>query len=462
MKRSLLHIIVSNILYLFLVAGNNFLLPRFTSVETYAAVKEYTLYITTYSTILTVGYTQGMYLKYGGKEISKLNSTDIGNNIVSFFFFMLPLSIVISLYGLSLNNLLLSMLGAGFLATNIENMYQTFYQATGEFKLYGIALNAARFLTLVINLFLIFVNRTDNPLLYVGVVPLIDISVVIYLTIVLNNKIHFLKSARFSLQIVKGNIKNGFILMLGDFVTKFFTSIDKWFIKYLMNTFCFAMYSFAVSMENLVNTFMTPVTVSMYNFFCKRPSIKRIRQLKELSIIYSLIVIAGAFPCKWILEHFIQNYISAATIMFLLFAAQGLSTIIRGIYVNKYKAEGRQTKYFRQMIAILGLSIVLNAIFYFIVNSMIAIAAATLVTNIVWLITCEIQNPELRFNFKTAICIIICLSVYIITGYLMDPIEGCILYCIAGLVCFLVFMRTSFMYLVKSISKAIVSKLQFF
>jgi O-antigen/teichoic acid export membrane protein len=258
---------------------------------------------------------------------------------------------------------------------------------------------------------------------------------------------------------VKENISNGFILMLGDFVTKFFSSIDKWFIKYLMDTFCFAMYSFAVSMENLVNTFMSPVTVSMYNFFCKKPSITKIKQMKDFSTIYSFLVIAGAFPCKWILEHFMKNYISASSVMFLLFAAQGLSAIIKGIYVNKYKAEGTQNRYFRQMVVMLVLSAVLNGLFYFIMRSMVSIAMATLFANIIWIVTCEIQNPDLRYDIKTYICIIIMLTVYIYSGFRMNAIAGCVVYCAVGLACLMLLMRESFLFVLTSISGSLKNRL---
>lgn len=461
MKKNLLHIIISNILYLLLVAGNNFLLPKFTSVEIYAAVKEYTLYITTYGTILTFGYTNGMYIHYGGKDISQLNQKDVGMNVFSFFCMMLPITIGITLYGVFLHNFILSVLGIGLLSTNLGAYYRLFYQATGDFKSYGVALNASRFLTLGINVLLIFVFKATDKILYVGVSPLIGITTAIYLTLVLNKRINFVKELKFSPYAVKENVKDGFILMLGDFVTKFFSSIDKWFVKYLMDTFYFAMYSFAVSMENLVNTFMTPVTLSMYNFFCKKPTIDKIRQMKDLSTIYSFVIIASAFPCKWILEHLLQNYISSSEVIFLLFAAQGLSTVIRGIYVNKYKADGTQNKYLRQMIAMLILAGILNGAFYIINHSMIAIALATLATNIVWLVLCEIQNADLRYNTKTALFVIIMLVVYLFSGYYMNSILGCILYCAIGFICLIIFMRESFMFLVDTVIATVKSRVKF-
>ena len=45
--------------------------------------------------------------------------------------------------------------------------------------------------------------------------------------------------------------------------------MDRWFVKALMTTLAFAQYSFAVSMENFMNVAVTPVTTTLYNYFCK-------------------------------------------------------------------------------------------------------------------------------------------------------------------------------------------------
>lgn len=446
---------IANILYLLIVAGTNFILPKFTSIETYAATKEYTLYLTTYSSILTFGYLQGMYVEFGGKKLEKLDRRTIAGNFISFLVFMLPVSILISVIGVCIHNVVITVLGIGILSTNLQTYYQMMYQATGEFQFYSVALNFSRIALLAAYLLLIFVVRTDNMLLFVGVAPVIGLISAVYLTIKAQQKIPFLKYAGFSLKTVGQNIRGGFILMLGDFVTKFFSSLDRWFVKVLMNTFSFAMYSFAVSMDNLVNTFMTPVTVSMFNFFCQKPSVKEICRLKELALVYSFLIIAGAYPAKWILENFMPEYISSSDIIFPLFAAQGLSAVIKGIYVNKYKAEGEQKKYLWQIIAMLLLAAMLNAVFYKVYPSTISFAAATLVTNAIWLILCEMQSKEIRYSRRAVTSIVLLLAVYMFTGYYCNSIPGCIIYCVTGLLAGTTLMRNSFFTVMHSVFEPI-------
>lgn len=459
MKKNLLHIMIANIFYLLVVAGTNFVLPKFTSIETYAATKEYTLYLTTYSSILTLGYLQGMYVEYGGKNLKRIRPLDLAKNFTSFFVFMLPISVAISIIGVCVHSIVITVLGVGILSTNLQNYYQMLYQATGEFKAYSMALNISRIAVLVVYLIFIFIFRTDNMLLFVGAAPTVGILSTVYLTIKLQKKIPFLKYSRFSKKAVIKNIHGGFVLMLGDFITRFFSSLDRWFVKTLMDTFSFAMYSFAVSMDNLVNTFMMPVTVSMFNYFCKKPSVEDVRRMKDMTLIYSFLVIAGAYPAKWILENFMTEYISSSDIIFPLFAAQGLSAIIRGIYVNKYKAEGKQKKYLFQMVAMLVLAAVLNIVFYAAHRYMTSFAVATLFTNIIWLTICEVQSKDIRYSWQSILSIVLMLIIYIFTGYFLNSIAGCVVYCLTGLLVGITLMHNSFFFVLNSLFITVREKL---
>ena len=49
----------------------------------------------------------------------------------------------------------------------------------------------------------------------------------------------------------------------------FLTTMDRWFVKFLLDTYAFAQYSFAVSVESFLNLAITPVTTTLYNYFCQ-------------------------------------------------------------------------------------------------------------------------------------------------------------------------------------------------
>ncbi len=441
MKKNLIRIILANLAYMILVAGTNFLLPKFTSYETYAAVKEYTLYITTYAELLTFGYVQGMYLKYGGKNIEELSPVDFGRNFCSYIVFQTPIAIIITIIGLHIKKPLIAVLGLGIIVSNLLKYYQMLYQATGEFKAYGIALNANRVLLLLGYVLWIFVVKTDNYLFYVLSSPGFAIPILLILAFYLNRKVPYMKHATVSGEEMKSSVSLGFILMLGVFVSSFFSSISKWFVNIFMDDVQFSHFSFAVSMENLVTTFMSPITVSMYNLFCKHPPLTEIKKIKDATLVWAFVVVAGAFPINMIIQWVMPNYLPSIQVMVPLFAAQALLTLVNGIYVNKYKAEGKQKKYLIMMVSMVAVAFVANTLAYLLFGTILAFAVATLAVMFIWFIVCEITEKEWRYGVRSYAALAIMLVSYLLTGFMPNVYIGCAIYVCVGIITALVLMR---------------------
>ena len=274
-----------------------------------------------------------------------------------------------------------------------------FYQATGEFKAYGIALNANRVLTLLAYIVLIFVIKTDAYIFYVLSAPVLIVPIVIVLAFYLNRKVPFLKQFSVETREMQSSVRLGFVLMLGIFVSTLFSSISKWFINYLMDDVEFSHFSFAVSMENLVTTFMSPITISMYNLFCKHPPLTEVKKIKDATLMWAFVVVAGAFPINLIIQWVMPNYLPSIEVMVPLFAAQALLTLVNGIYVNKYKAEGKQKKYLIMMVSMVAIAFVANTLAYLLFGTILAFAVATLVVMLIWFIVCEISHCSISINY---------------------------------------------------------------
>jgi O-antigen/teichoic acid export membrane protein len=118
------------------------------------------------------------------------------------------------------------------------------------------------------------------------------------------------------------NIKAGILLTVGNLSSVVLTSMDRWFVKALMTTLAFAQYSFAVSMENFMNVAVTPVTTTLYNYFCKATDEVKVRKARNYVMIFAALIVSCAFPARFILEVYLTKYIDSAKVMFLLFAAQ--------------------------------------------------------------------------------------------------------------------------------------------
>lgn len=365
--------------------------------------------------------------------------------------------IIIVLLSIVSKNELLFLFAIGMFTTNILGYMKSLYQATGEFKLYSKTLNIEKILILVLNLILIFLLQIKKPFLYIIIQILVGIILSLYLIINLEKNIKCIFKGKLSFNVIWENIKSGFVMMLGNFSVGLFSSIDRWFVKILMNVNNFAMYSFAASMQNIIMTFTTPVSISLYNYMCINRAVEKIKRLKRYCLIWGFIIIAAAFPAKFILEHYLIKYDSSNTIILYLFAAQAFSSVINGIYVNLYKVEKKQNKYLRQIITMIGLSVILNLIFYYISSTMEAIALATFMTSVIWLILCEIEEYDLRFSIKEIAAVLIMTLTYFLVGIYLDSISGCIIYCLVGVLVINIFMHDTLLEIIQ-MANSIINK----
>ena len=441
MRKGIINVMFANLISLLIGLITNFVLPKFLSVDAYSLVKTYALYIT-YAGFFSLGYNDGMYLKYGGKDINEINKIDLANNYINYILLILIMLFVVLVVGIFISDMVAIAFAFGMLSYNILGYLKSLYQATGEFKAYSRALNLEKVAIFLITMILIFVFHKENAGYYIWTQVIIGILISILLTIKLDYKLHFFKKGKIALREFKENISSGFILMLGNFSSGIFTGLDRWFVKFLLTSTHFALYSFAVSMENIINVFITPITVSLYNYFCKKPSFEEIKKIKNYVLIWGFIVIAAAFPAKFILETYLPKYIQANSVIFLLFAAQLAYVVIKGIYVNIYKSEKKQNKYLIQMILMILLGALLNALFYCIFNDMISIAAATLVTSLIWLLICEFEKGnKLKYTLNELVAIGLILFVYLLTGYKCNAILGLFVYLVSTILVVGIFMN---------------------
>ena len=115
--------------------------------------------------------------------------------------------------------------------------------------------------------------------------------------------------------------------MLGTFSNIIFTSIDRWFVKIYMSNIEFAMYSFAVSIEGLMNVMVSPISTTLYNFFCKNINKLELKNIKEKIIMFASFVVIGAYPAKFVIERYLTNYTDAIHILFYLLVLRFLALL---------------------------------------------------------------------------------------------------------------------------------------
>ncbi len=427
LKKGLIYVFIANALTLGLSLLTGFVLPKVLSVPTYAKIKDFSLYIS-YIGVLHLGYLDGIYLTYGGKKMTDISNREMSICRTNTFLLQAVLAVVFAGVGIWLKEPLIFIFSFCLIPENVATLYKNLYQATGEFGRYSNILNVKSVVTLLSYVVLLFIVKTDHYVPYVLVYVFLMLVMWVGLEIEIRHRFGFKLRIEASLQSLKENISSGLVLMLGNFSSTLMTSLDRWFVKALLLTEDFAYYSFAVSMESLINTFVVPVTTTLYNFLCQVTDVLRIRKIKTVCLIFSLYMVSSAFPVKFILEHFLVKYQPSTLIMFILFSTQILYMVIKGVYINVYKARKQQNLYLKQLLVVIILGAMFNTLFYLWTGTNEGIAIGTLCSVICWYLICMKSLPELNAPLSENLLMALGIVIFLLCGYFLPSIVGFLIY----------------------------------
>lgn len=458
-KKGIVLVLIANLINLAIGLINGFILPKMLSVESYADIKTYQLYIS-FIGALALGYSDGIYLKYGGRPISAVSDKEINTCRTNLLISQSIATFIFLFFGIIQNNMIILLFAISIVPLNIASAYKNLFQATGEFAAYSKTLNITSVVTLFVTLVLLFALDIQEGFFYILAMVAVDYLILIILEIKLASSFHYKFTFIASADDFSNNVKSGFILMLGNFSNILMTGIDRWFVKLLLSVNSFAYYSFAVSTENLINVFITPVITTMYNYICRNVNeYSTLRRIKKICLIFSLFLISSAYPLKFILQNFLNKYINSQYIIFILFSTEVFYMIIKGVYVNVYKALKKQKLYLQQMSIVVVVGIILNAIAYVLTKSNEGIAIATLISSICWYLICSFSVKELRPDLKEY-ALLLPLIVFWCSGIFLDPIMGFFIYICSVLICCYIFDKQDFYTMIQIVSSNITKRLK--
>ena len=427
LKRGIVLVFIANLINLIISLVNGFILPKFLSMDTYAGIKTYQLYAT-YVGVLVLGYSDGLYLKYGGKSIAALPNKSINIFRSNMIVFQAVMTLLFTVAGLIIGDYFLLMTSLIFIPSNIVATFKSLLQATGEFRTYSKLMNYMSIFTFIATMILLFVFRIDNAYYYVGIMVIVNYIVWLILEIKLQKAYHYRFGFCLSFSDLKENIKSGIVLMLGNFSSILMTSIDRWFVKFLLTVADFAFYSFVVSTESLITLFINPIVTTMYNYICKLSDFRLLVRIKRMCLIFSVFLVSVAFPIKFILEVYLKKYYPSVNVLFILFSTEILFMLIKGIYVNVYKARKQQNLYFKQLVISIIIGCIFNAVFYFIFHSIEGIALATLISVTIWYVMCCISVKEIRPDWKEIVILCVSIVLFILCGMTFWSVIGFAIY----------------------------------
>lgn len=426
--KGMLLVLSANVVKMVLNTLLGFLQPKYLSVDTYASLKTFTLYLTM-SGIFHLGYADGSFLKYGGKNRAEIDPSDLAANLSTLRLFQLAVGLSVLAVAFAVGDNVLKWFSLILLPFNMVMQFKLIYQATGEFKLYGRIVNGGSAILFLCDILLIFAFGTDFYAWYL----LAQVFVYAMLWLLLEIDMarmpgYKLRVGLFRFREFADNLVNGFLLMLGNFSNIFLTSIDRWFVKFLLPTFDFAAYCFAVSMEAFMTVAVSPFTVTLYNYFCRESRPEKIKRLQNCVLLFASALVSLAFPVKFVLERWLVRYLPSVRTLFFLFAAQMLFVVVKSIYVNLYKARKWQKRYFAKLVVVLASGAVFNAACFSVWRAKEAMALGTLLSALLWFILSQADFREIRFSLKPLCFLFLQMGVFFATGTFLPALAGFAVY----------------------------------
>ncbi len=441
LMKNILRVILSNLIMLTSSVVLGLILPIFLNVEDYGYYRLFLFYVG-YVGVLHFGFNDALYIKYGGVNHSSINRQILRKEHRTFVKYQLLISILILVIALILKNIYIILFAIIIIPVNTGSFHKLFYQATGQFKRYS----AITIFYTIINLILIgllLVFKIYNPIYYILV------TIVAYLIVFIKMEYDFMVFTKGVKTEGKVNIINynkiGIFILIGNLCVLFISSTGSWFVQFFMSMKDFAIYSFAVSMMNMILLVVNAIGLTFYNYIAKKEEEDKLILVKESLLVIGTLAGSLYFILKFIVTLFLPEYKQALSIIAISFMTFPYIMIINVIVINLYKARKNERRYLKVVVSILFMGIVASMLIFSMLKSMTALAAATLLTYIVWYIfSTSFEFKYLKGAINEPIYLAIHIIIFIITANNLSWYIGLLVYSISMLILSILFNRKYF------------------
>lgn len=429
-KKSIFKVFSTNLLQLITNLIIGFVVPSILSVDAYANLKTYTLYLS-YIGLLHFGFIDGLFIKYGGKEIKNIDMSVLKGEHKFLIVIEILVSLVFISIGMLRHDIILFLFGITILPYMIQSFHKYIFQATGDFNKYSLIMNIYTVTYALTNIILAIIFRSSNYIHYCLATLLANFcSMFIF-------ELSFYKMAKNKkAEVTKENLKTikiGLFIMLGNLAVMGLFGIDKWFIKLFFSNEEFAYYSFAVSMLNIVNVLVNAISITFYNFLFKNNSKEKINILKKDLIVLGSFSSLAYFPLAFIVNNFLAKYRPSLDIISITFSIFPYMILLNALYVNLYKVNKNERKYFKVVIAMLAVSIGYNII-ALCFRKIYGIAFATLMTLITWYVYSSFDLKKINKDLTMFVYPIFMSILFLLSTKFFDVYIGCVVYLLMWIV----------------------------
>lgn len=431
LKHNIIRIFSANFLTMVSSIIIGFIVPAILSVESYSLVKTYTFYIS-YIGFFHFGFIDGMYIKYGGKDIKEINRYDYKVEHHIFVAFQILITLIFMTLSFFMKDMTVFLMAISIVPINLFSFYKLFYQATGQFRLYAKYSYIYTVVYLICNIVLVLIFKSQNYILYCMTNIVANLFVFIFMEYRFFKEMRTVK-VNLSWQPLL-NMKIGIFILIGNLSVVLFYALDRWFIKLFFDINQFGYYSFAISMLNIINVLVSAISVTFYNYLSKDEDWNKIKEIKKYFIILGSFASFGYFVLAGIVSIYLKKYIPALNIISISFAAYPYMIVINALYVNLYKARKCEKRYVAVVFFMVLFSLIYNIIALLLFRTPESIAMATTLSFITWYFYSMKDFKYTKSNQKEIIYLIVSLLAFLLSSHSLSWFTGGVVYFIIILI----------------------------
>lgn len=449
LKKNLLKVFTANFIALIVGIVNGFFLPAFLSIDQYAYLKTFTLYIS-YVGIFHFGFLDGLYLKYGGKYKDNLDRKELKFEHNFFILFQLMVTSLFLILAYLRKDLIILAFALSIVPINMQTYFTFLYQSLGEMGTFAKIKIAYPITILFLNLSFIFLLKIDHYLPFVLAILIAYYLVFTIFEISYNKdfKINGIKKIQ-----LKPLFLSGLFIMMGNLSDKLFHTIDRWYVKFLLPIENFSYYSFATSMMGIISIMIGSISMTFYPYFSRGYEVEQIKKIKIYLIIIGAISSTGYFILSLIVTNFIGNYVPSLQVISILFVGFPAIGVINALYINLFKVNKQERRYFYTVLKMLIISIILNTLAVLIKLSNFSIAIATTISFYFWFFSSSKDFPGLETNIKEIAFIFLFIPLFLFCSIFLNYITGFVLFTLGVVVLVWLFYKKEFKELVDKLIK---------
>ena len=431
MIKNVIRVLISNIIVMITSFVNTLFIPLVLSIDAYAEYQTFMIYVS-YIGLLTFGFHTGLFIKYAGKKRKEIDKAQFRSEMRFVIYSQLLIAAVVLIISCITRNELLFYFGLCILISNFVSVYKYLYQAWDEFtKFSAISIvQSLGFSGVILLVALLGKMISAQSIIYIYI--LVNIVCFLFVLFQYFRDVVGTKSNRIISEDNRKILQAGLLLMIGGGVNVFFSSIDKYYVKFCFSNYEFSMYCFAIALMNIMNVFISAIAQPMYlQLVSSADRTSERREYKQLLLCFGTLSGGAYYACAIIIHLFLPKYLESLKIVSILFAIFPAVAVINSLYVNLYKATDQIKRYIQTLVLMTCCAVVFNSIGVFLCKSYYSIAIATTICYYAWFVYSSRHFEGLQIEVKDIVFVIGYLLIYFGITSIGNIILGLLLYMVA-------------------------------